>query len=82
MSKRRRKERREQSPHYIPELDPDNPKCGKDPFRRFLWAVVFLGFALIAGGAALYAMGDQRAGIVLAAIGLVILAPIWVFISG
>ncbi len=76
-------EDRRQSPHYIPELDPDNPKSGpKSAWQRFLWILLILGFGFLTAGVAFYATGHERPGLILAAIGLILLAPFWVFIGG
>ncbi len=75
-------EDRQQSPHYIPELDPNSPKHQKNSFQRVLWIFLALGLVFLAAGAAFYLTGHETAGLIIAAIGLVLLAPFWVFIGG
>lgn len=72
-------EGRDQGPHYIPELDPENPESGPKVKQRMLWFVFFAGLALLAAGAGLYVSGFENAGLIVAGIGTVVLAPLWVF---
>ena len=67
---------RKQSPHYIPELDPDNPESGPKVKQRILWFLFGSGcFCLLSGGL-LGALGFTKAGLIVAGIGLVLLSPI------
>ena len=70
------------SPHYIPELDPENPESGPKVKQRMLWLLVIAGAVFLIAGAASYLSGRQELGLILAAIGLILLAPFWVFIGG
>ncbi len=72
-------EEQNQSPHYIPELDPENPESGPKVKQRMLWVMFFAGLALLAAGAGLYVSGFENAGLMVAGIGIVVLAPLWVF---
>lgn len=72
---------RDQSPHYIPELDPDNPESGPKVRQRFLWFLVFSGLVMVAAGALLYIAGFKDAGLIVAGIGLVLLCPLLMFIG-
>lgn len=75
-------EKRTQSPHYIPELDPDNPESGPKVKQRMLWALVIVAAGFLLAGAVAYLTGHAQLGLILAAIGLILLAPFWVFIGG
>ncbi|MEO1243944.1 MAG: hypothetical protein AAFX54_18700 [Pseudomonadota bacterium] len=72
---------RDQSPHYIPELDPDNPESGPKVRQRFLWFLVLSGLVMVAAGALLYIAGFEYAGLIVAGIGLVLLSPLLMFIG-
>ena len=67
---------REQSPHYIPELDPDNPASGPKVKQRLLLWVLSGGMVCLAVGGGLYASGLQKAGLIVMGIGVVALAPL------
>ncbi|MAW80469.1 MAG: hypothetical protein CMI63_09540 [Parvularcula sp.] len=69
-------ENRKQSPHYIPELDPENPKSGPKVKQRFLVWLLSSGLLCLALGAAVYAAGHEKAGLIIVAIGVVALAPL------
>jgi hypothetical protein len=69
-------DKREQSPHYIPELDPENPESGPKVKQRLLWMLVIFGFAFTAIGGVLLSIGMQTAGLVFILIGVMLLAPI------
>jgi hypothetical protein len=67
---------RKQSPHYIPELDPDNPESGPKVKQRFLVWLLSIGFLCVVAGGALYAAGFQETGLVVIAVGLIALSPL------
>ncbi|WP_428408518.1 hypothetical protein [Hyphococcus sp.] len=69
-------ENRKQSPHYIPELDPDNPESGPKVKQRLLVWLLSGGLLCLALGASLYAAGHQKSGLIIVAIGVVALAPL------
>ncbi|GJL93544.1 hypothetical protein [Hyphococcus sp.] len=68
-------EDRKQSPHYIPELDPENPESGPKMKQRFLWWLLIVGFAFISGGVVTYQSGYEKIGLILGVIGILLLAP-------
>lgn len=67
---------RKQSPHYIPELDPDRPESGPKVKQRMLWVLIALALSSMAVGGVLLNVGAQTAGIVFIVIGVILLAPI------
>ena len=67
---------RGQSPHYIPELDRNNPASGPKVKQRLQWAVLLTGFTIAVIGGGLFAAGYEAAGMVVFLIGLVLMAPI------
>ena len=69
-------EERKQSPHYIPELDPDNPESGPKVKQRILWFCFLVGAACILSGGGLVAVGMNAAGIIMIGVGLVLLSPL------
>ena len=73
---------RKQSPHYIPELDPDNEKSGPEVKQHFLWTVLVMGVALSFAGAWVLLMHDRDWGIVVMAIGLMLLGSLIPFGTG
>jgi hypothetical protein len=66
---------RKQSPHYIPELDPENPESGPKMKQRILWWLLLGGFAFISGGVVAYQSGHEKIGLILGVIGILLLAP-------
>ncbi len=70
---------REQSPHYIPELDPENPESGPRVKQRMLWFCFLCGALCVLGGGALIAVGMNVAGVVMIGVGLILLSPFLIF---
>ncbi len=70
---------REQSPHYIPELDPDNPASGPKVKQRFLWTWFLAGMVFTFAGAGLTFGAGQDWGLVLLIIGLIMLGTLMPF---
>ncbi len=70
-------EEREQSPHYIPELDPEHPKHAPGPFAsfilRFLWLAFFGGLVFLTGAGVAWYAGMTELAIGLAAVSVVML---------
>ncbi len=66
---------RDQSPHYIPELDPENGESGPKVKQRILWALCISGLLMVGAGAMLYFAGFATTGLIVAGIGLVLLSP-------
>ena len=66
---------RDQGPHYIPELDPQNPKRRGNP-RHWLWLSLALG-GFVSLGAAVFASraGADQAAFYLAVIGVCLVVP-------
>ncbi|MFC2953822.1 hypothetical protein ACFOOP_17925 [Marinicaulis aureus] len=67
---------REQSPHYIPELDPDNPASGPKMKQRFLWFLLLCGLSLWAAAAIAFMTGNERLAMILAIVGMIMIVPL------
>ena len=72
---------RDQGPHYIPELDPENDESGPKVKQRMLWVLFISGFSMLSAGALLYLAGFATTGLIVAGIGLVLLSPLYIFIG-
>jgi hypothetical protein len=65
----------DQGPHYIPELDPDNPESGPKAKQPIMWFLLIAGLSLLFAGAFAFMSGHERFGLILGGIGLLLLAP-------
>ncbi|MEL7490491.1 MAG: hypothetical protein AAGJ73_07205 [Pseudomonadota bacterium] len=72
---------RDQGPHYIPELDPDNSKWPKPLNRRPMWIALTISFVLMAAGVAAFFLGFPEVGVIIFLLGLLVLAPFVAFIG-
>ncbi len=69
---------RDQSPHYIPELDPEHPDRRRDIFgflsnQRILWGVLAASVGIFVLGAGLVMLGFSGVGLTIAVIGVLLL---------
>ena len=67
---------RKQSPHYIPEHDPDNPESGPKDKQRLQWFLLLSGFSLLAIGGGILMSGQKETGAIVMLVGLLFLLPI------
>lgn len=66
-------EDQKESPHYIPELDPDRPESGPKDRQRVLWFLFIGGSVLLLGGGGAFIAGYEWAGYLLGGVGLLML---------
>lgn len=66
--------KRDQSPHYIPELDPDSPESGPKDRQPWLWFLFIGGSVLLLTGGGAYVAGFEKIGLIIGGIGVLMLA--------
>jgi len=74
-------EDRDQGPHYIPELDPENAQWPQPFNRRPMWIAFVASAVLMATGLGSVLFGFSQLGLILFLIGLLVLAPFVAFIG-
>ncbi|MEM8935578.1 MAG: hypothetical protein AAGC77_04145 [Pseudomonadota bacterium] len=66
-------DKRKQSPHYIPELDPENPARPKPIEHKLMWVMLVCGAVALVGAGVAWYLGEIQIAIALAILGAVMI---------
>lgn len=70
--------KRDQGPHYIPELDPENENRPQPLGQPFLLSSVISGTVALIVACVIWLLGSQTVAIVVMIVGVLLLIPFWI----